>query len=122
MVKRRHQRVPLIQAVNLETAGTSGQGITVNFSPGGCAIQQKDLSLFCGRRLTMRLVLPDHPEPLDVGQVTVTWTKDDCCGLRFLATSQEVQERLSQVYELLIKAQTEVEILPVISLASAISR
>jgi hypothetical protein len=39
-----------------------------------------------------------------------------------MATSQEVQERLSQVYELLIKAQTEVEVLPVISLASAMAR
>ena len=122
MVKRRHQRVPLTQPVNLETAGTAGQGTTVNFSPGGCAIHQKDLSLFCGRRLTMRLVLPDCPEPLDVGQVTVAWTKDDQCGIRFLATSQEVQERLSQVYELLIKAQTKVEVLPVISLAAEISR
>lgn len=122
MVKRQHQRVPLNQPVNLETAGTMGQGTTVNFSPRGCAIQQKDLSLFCGRRLTMQLVLPDCPEPLDVGQVTVAWTKDDQCGIRFMATSQEVQERLSQVYELLIKAQTEVEDLSVISLASAMSR
>ena len=122
MVKRKHQRVPLTQPVNLETAGTTGQGMTVNFSPQGCAIQQKDLSLFCGRRLTMRLVLPDCPEPLDVGQVTVAWTKDDHCGLRFMATSQEVQERLSQAYELLVNPQAEVEALPVISLASAISR
>jgi len=122
MVKRQHQRVALTQPVNLETAGTTGQGITVNFSPGGCAIQQKDLSLFCGRRMTMRLVLPDCPEPLDVGQVTVAWTKDDQCGIRFIATSQEVRERLSQVYELLIKAETEVEVLPVISLASAMAR
>ena len=38
MVKRRHPRVPLNQVVNLENAGTIGQGITVNFSPGGCAI------------------------------------------------------------------------------------
>jgi len=39
-----------------------------------------------------------------------------------MATRQEVQERLSQVYELLINAQTEVEVLPVISLASAMTR
>ena len=70
----------------------------------------------------MRLVLPDCPEPLDVGQVVVAWTKDHHCGIRFLATSQEVQERLSQVYELLVKAQTEVEVSPIISLAPAISR
>ena len=122
MSKRRQHRVPLNQPVNFETAGTKGQGATVNFSPGGCAIQQRDLSLYCGRRLTMRLTLPDCPEPLNVGQVVVAWTKDDHCGLRFMATSQEVQERLSQVYELLINAQTEVEVLPVISLVPAISR
>ena len=122
MAKRRHQRVLLNQPVNLKTAGTMGQGTTVNISPGGCAIQQRDLSLYCGMRLTMRLDLPDRPEPLDVGQVVVAWTKDHDCGLRFMATSQEVQERLSQVYELLIKAQTEVEVCPVISLAPAISR
>jgi hypothetical protein len=122
MVKRRHPRVPLNQPVNLDSAGTMGQGTTVNFSPGGCAIQQRDLSLFCGRRLTMRLALPDCPEPLDVGQVVVAWTKDHHCGIRFLATSQEVQERLSQVYELLVKAQTEAEVSPIISLAPAISR
>jgi hypothetical protein len=122
MVKRRHPRVPLNQPVNLETAGTIGHRTTVNFSPGGCAIEQWDLSLFCGRRLTMRLSLPDCPEPLDVGQVVVAWTKDQHCGLRFMATSQEVQERLSQVYELLINAQTGVEELPLLSLVPAISR
>ena len=118
MVKRQYQRVPLNQPVDLQSEGTMGQGTTVNLSPGGCAIQQRDLSLYCGRRLTMRLVLPDCPEPLDVGQVVVAWTKDDQCGLRFMATSQEVQVRLSQVYELLINAQTEVEVVPVISLTS----
>ena len=122
MAKRRHHRVPLNQPVNLQTAGTMGQGTTVNFSPGGCALQQRDLSLYCGMRLTMRLALPDRPEPLNVGQVVVAWTKDHHYGLRFMATSQEVQERLSQVYELLINAQTEVEVRPVISLAPAISR
>ena len=122
MVKRRHQRIPLKQPADLQAAGTIGQGTTVNFSPGGCGLQQKDLSLYCGMRLTMQLALPDRPEPLDVGQVVVAWTKDDHCGLRFMATSQEVQERLSQVYELLIKVQTEVEVRPVISLAPAISR
>lgn len=120
MPKRRHQRVPLNQPVNLQTAGTMGQGTTVNFSPGGCALQQRDLSLYCGMRLTMRLTLPDRPEPLNVGQVVVAWTKDHHCGLRFMATSREVQERLSQVYELLINAQTEVEVRPMISLAPAI--
>ena len=122
MANRRHLRVPLNQPVNLQTAGTMGQGATVNFSPGGCAIQQMDLSLYCGMRLTMRLALPDRPEPLNVGQVVVAWTKDHQCGLRFMATSQEVQEQLSQVYELLINAQTEVEVRPVIFLAPAISR
>lgn len=122
MVKRRHPRVPLNQAVNLETVGTIGQGTTVNFSPGGCAIEQRDLSLFCGRRLTMRLALSDSPEPVDVGQVVVAWTRDHHCGLRFMATSQEVQERLSKVYELLANAQAEVEVLPVLSLVPTISR
>ena len=122
MIKRRYPRVPLNQPVSLEMAGTIGQGTTVNFSPGGCAIEQRDLSLFCGRRLTMRLSLPDCPEPLDVGQVVVAWTKDHHCGIRFMATSQEVQERLSQVYELLINAQTGTEELPLFSLAPAISR
>ena len=122
MVKRRHPRVPFKQVVNLETVGAIGQGTTVNFSPGGCAIEQKDLSLFCGRRLTMRLALPDRLELLDVGQVVVAWTKDHHCGLRFIATSQEVQERLSQVYELLSNASTGVEELPVLSLDSVISR
>ena len=122
MAKRRHPRVPLNQVVNLETAGTKGQGTTVNFSPGGCAIEQRDLSLFCERRLTMRLALPDRPELLDVGQVVVAWTKDHHCGLRFMATSPEVQERLSQVYELLTNPQTGVEELPMLSLAPEISR
>jgi hypothetical protein len=122
MVKRQQQRVPLTQPVNLEIAGTTGQGMTVNFSPGGCAIQQKDFALFCGRRLTMRLVLPDRPEPLDLGQVTVAWTKDDLCGLRFMSMNKEVLERLSQAYDLLVKTQTELEVLPVRSLASLISR
>ena len=122
MVKRRQHRVPLNQPVNLQIAGMMGEGTTVNFSPGGCGLEQKDLSLYCGMRLTMQLALPDRSELLNVGQVVVAWTKDDHCGLRFMATSQEVQERLSQVYELLIKAQTEVEVRPVISLAPAISR
>ena len=122
MSKHRQHRVPLNQPVNFETAGTKGQGTTVNFSPGGCAIEQKDLALFCGRRLTMRLALPDRPELLDVGQVVVAWTKDHHCGLRFIATSQEVQERLSQVYELLINAPPGVEELPVLSLDPAITR
>ena len=69
----------------------------------------------------MRLALPDRPELLDVGQVVVAWTKDHHCGLRFMATTPEVQERLSQVYELLVNAQTGVEELPVLSLAPAIS-
>lgn len=122
MVKRRHQRVLLKQPVELQTAGRIGRGTTVNFSPVGCCIQQKDFSLYCGMRLTMQLTLPDCPEPLNVGHVVVAWTKDDHCGLRFTATSQEVQERLSQVYKLLIIAQTEVEVRHVISLAPAISR
>ncbi len=72
--------------------------------------------------LPMRLSLPDCPEPLDVGQIVVAWTKDHHCGLRFMATSQEVDERLLQVYELLINAQRGVEELPLFSLVPAISR
>jgi len=106
MPTRRYQRVPMQRPVNLRSTGPTHSGVTLDFSPEGCAIQQNKISLHCGMRLKLQLTLPDRPEGLDVDHAIVAWATPQSCGIRFIATSPEGQARMKNVYDLLLDAQT----------------
>lgn len=121
MPTRRYQRVPMQRPVNLRSPGRSQSGVTVDFSPAGCAIQQDTRSLHCGMRLTLQLALPDRQDHLEIEHAIVAWIKNQECGIRFITLSPEGQARIKTVYELLLNAQTteeQDEPLPLISLQS----
>jgi len=91
--------------VNLRSTGPTHSGVTLDFSPEGCAIQQSKLSLHCGMRLKLQLTLPDRPEGLDVEHAIVAWATQHTCGVRFMAISPGGPVRIKSVYDSLLDAQ-----------------
>ena len=106
MPTRRYQRVSMQRPVNLRSTGPNHSGVTLDFSPEGCAIQQNKLSLHCGMRLKLQLTLPDRPEGLDVEQAIVAWATQHSCGIRFMTISPAGHMRIKSVYDSLLDAQT----------------
>ncbi|MEC4890707.1 MAG: PilZ domain-containing protein [Nitrospira sp.] len=105
MPTRRYQRVPLQRPVSLRGTGHNQSGITKDFSPDGCAIQQDTRSLHCGMRLKLQLALPDRQDHLEIEHAIVTWTHNQKCGIRFLDLSPDALARIKNVYDLLLSAQ-----------------
>lgn len=122
MPTRRYQRVPLRRVIGLRKPGQAGDpqaGMTIDFSPEGCAIQHETLALHCGMRVKLRLALPDRQDCVEIDQAIVTWTRKHQCGIRFMALTQEDQARIKMVYEMLLEAQageTDHDSPPVITL------
>lgn len=84
-------------------------GMTIDFSPEGCAVQHDTSALHCGMRVTLQLALPDRLDPLEIKHASVIWIKNHQCGIRFLALSPKDQTRINTVYDVLLQAQTEKE-------------
>lgn len=105
MPTRRYQRVPMQRSVSLRSTGYSQSGMTMDFSPEGCAIQQDTRLLHCGMRLKLQLALPDRQDQLEVEHAIVAWTKNQKCGIRFLDLHPDVLVRIRRVYDSLLNAQ-----------------
>lgn len=91
--------------IQLQGSRGTSQGIVMDFSPGGCRIQQADAKVHCGMRLTLRIYLPDRIEPVEIKPAVVTWTHQDSFGVEFLTPSSETRSRVKLVHEQLLEAQ-----------------
>ncbi len=116
MSKRKNRRVEMNRPIEMQGPRGISQGVVRDFSPGGCRIQQADAKVHCGMRLTLRIVLPDRREPIEIKPAVVTWTAKEAFGVEFLALTQEIRARVKMVYDLLLEAQTTAETERVISL------
>ncbi|CAE6757775.1 MAG: PilZ domain-containing protein [Nitrospira sp.] len=116
MAKRKSTRVEMNRLIELQGPRGVSQGVVRDFSPGGCRIQQADVKVNCGMRLTLRISLPDRIDPIEIKPSVVTWVGKDAFGVEFLSLSTETRARVKAVHELLLEAQTAHESERVISL------
>ncbi len=78
--------------------GGLGAGPVLDLSMKGCRILG-DSPVQVGRRLALRLTIPDCPQPVQIDGVKVCWVAETTFGLEFLSLSPEVKHRLQRTIQ-----------------------
>ncbi|MFN8005424.1 MAG: PilZ domain-containing protein, partial [Terriglobia bacterium] len=69
------------------------EGALFEVSSHGTRCRTPD-TLIEGDYLTLRLALPDEPQPLSIKLATVTWVRENRFGVELLVMDNEVRQRL----------------------------
>ncbi|MBI3355370.1 MAG: PilZ domain-containing protein [Nitrospirae bacterium] len=80
-----------------------GDGVSDDLSAGGCAAESQAV-VGKGDYVTLRLYLPDHPDPTTpvmVDLAAVRWTNQQKVGLEFITMPSGDQQRLRRYVETL---------------------
>ena len=96
MKARRHKRYHIKFPISFIGNQGVGEGTIFNISEGGCAIESgKHVQV--GDAITLRLYIPSHEQPVQIGQAGVTWKAGSDFGVEFVQIDPEHEERLNKV-------------------------
>lgn len=109
MPKRISARVHVNRPVTVRSIRGTSEGTLLDLCPNGGRIGQPGANMHSGMRLTLRILLPDSTEPVEIRHAVVSWTTQNEFGIQFSKTSPDTLQRIDRVYRLLLEAQTPEE-------------
>ena len=96
MEQRRERRVQVQYPISFEGNQGVGKGKLFNISSGGCGIES-GATVQVGTTVTLRVYVPTHKEPIQIGRARVTWSAGQDFGVEFVDMDPKEQERLQQL-------------------------
>lgn len=96
MEQRRERRVQVQYPISFEGNQGVGKGKLFNLSLRGCAIES-GIHVQVGTTVTLRVYIPTHKEPIQVGRAGVTWSAGQDFGVEFTDMDPKEQERLQKL-------------------------
>jgi hypothetical protein len=83
------------------------KGKLFNLSLGGCAIES-GAHVQVGTTVTLRVYIPTHKDPIQVGRAGVTWSAGDDFGVEFMDMDSAEKERLKKILSDLQEGTTNI--------------
>ena len=96
MEQRRERRVQVQYPISFEGNQGVGKGKLFNISLGGCGVES-GVNVQIGTTVTLRVYVPTHKEPIQIGRAGVTWSAGQDFGVEFMDMDPKEQERLQQL-------------------------
>ena len=96
MEQRRERRVQVQYPISFEGNQGVSKGKLFNLSLGGCGIES-GAHVQVGTTVTVRVYVPTHKEPIQIGRAGVTWSAGQDFGVEFTDMDPKEQERLQKL-------------------------
>ncbi|HYM37494.1 MAG TPA: PilZ domain-containing protein [Nitrospiraceae bacterium] len=96
MEQRRERRVQVQFPISFEGNQGVGKGKLFNLSLRGCGIES-GVNVQVGTTVTLRVYVPTHKEPIQVGRAGVTWSAGQDFGVVFTDMDPKEKERLEKL-------------------------
>ncbi len=93
---RSSTRAAVTYPVRLSSDSIRGEGMVVNLSIPGCAIET-DLPIQPGEYLELQVMAPDQARPLAVELAKVRWATRQKVGIEFIRVRRDEQRRIQQL-------------------------
>ena len=107
MEQRRERRVQVQYPISFEGNQGVGKGKLFNISLGGCGIAS-GVTVQVGTTVTLRVYVPTHKEPIQIGRAGVTWSAGQDFGVVFTDMDPKEQERLQALLTDLQEGKTNI--------------
>ena len=90
---RQSPRVQVDCPCTFSGANVGGEGIVVNLSLPGCAVES-NTHVLSGTYLALHILMPVHFSPMAIHQAVVKWSEERKFGVRFIRVGAGEQARL----------------------------
>ena len=107
MEQRRERRVQVQYPISFEGNQGVSKGKLFNLSLGGCGIESGGI-VQVGTTVTLRVYVPTHKEPIQIGRAGVTWAAGQDFGVEFLDMDPQEKERLKSLMSNLQEGKTNI--------------
>lgn len=98
---RSSTRAAVSYPVRLSSDSMTGQGMVINLSVPGCAIET-DLPVQPGEYLELLVMAPDEARPLTVELAKVRWATQHKVGIEFIRVRRDDQSRIQRLIQPLL--------------------
>lgn len=110
---RQSPRIPIHCPCSFSGGAVRGEGIVVNLSRPGCAVETSTPPP-TGTRLELHLLLPVHFFPVAVDQAEVVWAHEGRFGVKFIRVRPDDESRLHRVVEQVLRRDPGPAFAPVV--------
>ncbi len=92
---RQARRVPVQCPCDFSGNKVIGEGLVLNLSFGGCAVESTT-RVPVGTYLELRILIPEHFFPATIDRAVVLWSSEEKFGMKFIRVAPEEQARLGR--------------------------
>lgn len=121
MKVRRAARVQVQCPCSFSGQDAAGEGVVINLSRPGCAIET-NTPMPIGSRIELHLLMPIHFFPVAVDHAEVVWSTDRRFGVKFVRVRPEDEARLQRLIEQYLRQDSGPSLAPVLLLGPGVGR